>query len=818
MISRICGIVVVGGVLAGAAAAGKNAWTPQQEHRVAFAKLRELIAHFRRQRQDRRRWQAFVAQTHRPDALFFEADRDPADVVLRRTAALLGHLRGMAGAPDLSAEAAALAKLQARAAKIDLANAARRYELFEQAMRLRRKIAFANPLLDFQRILFIKREFMAGSHRQGNHMCDQYFGFHTIRGGGLFVLDSAFSDRPTVRDLLASPVCQNGRFQGRKLPDGGYLSPELSYDAKTILFAFTEAEHTLYKWTEGSTFHIFKVNVGGSDLRQLTDGPTNDFDPCWLPNGRIVFISERRGGFGRCHARPVPLFTLHTMRPDGSDIVCISRNEANEWHPSVDHDGRIVYTRWDYVDRGHNQAHHPWITTPDGRDARVIQGNYAPQERLRPCMEMDMRAIPGSHRYVATAAAHHGQAYGSLVLLDPNIEDDDAMGPLKRLTPEVLFPESGVSSNLHQGYAAAWPLSEDFHLCVYDANGAARRGRKNNYGIYLLDAFGNKILLYRDPGFSCLSPIPLRPRPRPPIMPHFTALGTTAVSAVRPPTGETPVLRMVPVAVINVFDGRLPWPEGTVITHLRIIQLFPKATPHHHQPRIGYGVEKNARGVLGTVPVEADGSAHFELPAGIPVYFQALGPDGLAVQSMRSAAYVHPGERLVCQGCHERRPHAPPQPRRVPLALRRGPSKIRPDVPEANPFSFPRLVQPVLERNCVPCHVKKPKAPDLRKGDWAKHRYGWYASYANLRTHAFYFGSFTAEYDRWVVPRTTPGKFGARASKLYRMLTSGHNDVKLSAADLHRITLWLDCNSEFFGAYHDTAAQARGEAVRAILD
>jgi len=185
---------------------------------------------------------------------------------------------------------------------------------------------------------------------------------------------------------------------------------------------------------------------------------------------------------------------------------------------------------------------------------------------------------------------------------------------------------------------------------------------------------------------------------------------------------------------------------------------------------------------------------------------------------MRSGAHVRPGRRLVCQGCHERRHRAPAQPKLIPLALRRAPSKIRPDVDGSNPFSFPRLVQPVLDRNCVPCHVQKTKAPDLRKGDVKRNRDLWYTSYINLRKHAFYFGSFTAAYDRWTVPRTTPGRFGARASKLYPMLSGGHNDLKLSKADLHRITLWLDCNSDFFGAYEDTEAQARGETVRPSLE
>jgi len=151
--------------------------------------------------------------------------------------------------------------------------------------------------------------------------------------------------------------------------------------------------------------------------------------------------------------------------------------------------------------------------------------------------------------------------------------------------------------------------------------------------------------------------------------------------------------------------------------------------------------------------------------------------------------------------------------KRLPLAFRRPPSEIEPEVEGSNPFSFPRLVQPVLERNCVSCHSKKPKAPDLRKGDLQKNRNQWYTSYHNLRKHAFFFDGAG-----WTTPRTTPGKFGAKASKLYKMLQAGHHEVELPEADLHRLTLWLDSNSDFFGSYENTLAQAQGEIVKPMLE
>ncbi|MHC4565492.1 MAG: HzsA-related protein [Planctomycetota bacterium] len=723
------------------------------------------------------------------------------------------HIEMMPRAPELSIQKASLSQLKAKNTAIAVDDSENRCELFEAVLRLRRMIAFSNPLLDFDRILFIKRTFLPetrtwGPDMLGNHMCDQYFGFHAIPGGGLYVLENAFSEQPKIRNVLADSVVLNGRFKGKKLSPGGFLSPELSFDGKAILFAYTEAEPTRYQWTEKSTFHIFKVNLDGSGLVQLTDGPVNDFDPCWLPDGRIVFISERRGGYGRCHPRPVPLYTLHSMNADGTGIIRLSHHEANEWQPSIDQNGMVLYTRWDYVDRGNIQAHHPWITTPDGHDARALQGNYGRSKNARPTMEMDVRAIPGSHRYVATAAAHHSQAYGSLVLIDPHIEDDDAMGSIRRITPEVPFPEAEINYREGQVYATTWPLSELFHLCVYDPEGAAWRGTKNNYGIYLVDAFGSKDLVYRDPVLSCLSPIPLRPREKPPVIPP---LASTVEAVTSGPRGAATV------GVVNVYDSLKPFPEGTKITTLRIIQVLPKTTPLIDEPKISFGSEKGARAVLGTVPVQSDGSAYFNLPAGIPVYFQVLDERGLAIQSMRSDTYVHLGERLLCRGCHEPRNAAPVVPKAVPLAFRRSPSAIQPDVDGSNPFSFPRLVQPVLDRNCVACHSKEAEAPDLRKGSGGREHAYWHISYRNLREHAFFYGVSDTKYDPWTDPRTMPGQFGARASRLYSILKQGHYDTKLSEGDLHRITLWLDCNSDFFGSYNDTEVQAAGLIVQPTL-
>jgi hypothetical protein len=671
-----------------------------------------------------------------------------------------------------------------------------------------RKIAFCNPLLNFDKILFIKRHDSVGVF----HMCDQYYGCNAKPGGGLFVLTDPFGENPGIINVLENSVVEHGRLKGDNLTTGAFLSPELSYDGKTILFAYTQAKayekyqgKEAYEWGPEISYHIFKVNVDGSRLVQLTNGDTDDFDPCFLPNGRIVFITERRGGYLRC-GRNCPVYTMYSMEPDGSDIICISFHETHEWHPSVDNDGMIVYTRWDYVDRDTNIAHHIWTCFPDGHDPRSFHGNYPLKRESRPWMEMSIRAIPGSYRYVATTGSHHGNAFGSLIMIDPRVEDDRAMSQLTRLTPDAPFPEAEAKPiRDYMSYGTPWPLSEDDYLCVYDADA-------KNRGIYLIDRFGNRELLYRDPSISCLSPIPLRPRRKPPVIPSGT------VQAARNTKRAGGKIPQETIAIINIYDSDFTWPEGSKVTALRIIQALPKTTPPPNQPRIGVANQTNARAVLGTVPVEPDGSAYFEAPVGKAIYFQALDEHGMAIQSMRSATYVHPGEQMTCMGCHERKHRASTRATTSPLALQREPSKIQPDVDGSNPFNYVRLVQPVLDRNCVSCHSEE-KAIDL--AGVVEGANGWTRSYNNLAArYGFYFHVSNGSLNTGVHggSRTIAGSFGARASGLLKFMDEQHYGVKLSEEDFHRLTLWLDCNSEFYGSYENTLSQAKGQIVYPTLN
>ncbi|MDP6524853.1 MAG: NPCBM/NEW2 domain-containing protein [Kiritimatiellia bacterium] len=791
----------------------------------------------------KRGYNEVLSQAVNKESMVLAGDVTPADIAYRRTWALLADIKAMKGAPDLDAEQDRLESLRAEVTdlkeKITSAGGGKAViaenkdailPMLKKIAEVRRRIAFSNPLLDgLDKILFVKRDPMPDSEGQGGHMCDQFFGHNSTHGGntkdryGLFVLEEPFSDSPKVRNLLEKSVVENGRLKGQSLVGkGGFLSPDLSYDARQILFAYSEGSES--KWTTNSSFHVFRVNVDGTDLVQLTDGTVNDFDPCFLPNGRIVFISERRGGYGRCHGRPVPSYTLHSMLDDGSDIVTLSPHETNEWQPSVMRDGMILYTRWDYVDRGFNQAHHPWITYPDGRDPRAVSGNTRESHSAAPFLTAHLRSIPGSHKILSTAAAHHGEQRGTIIMIDPKVEDNNKMAQVKRVTSCWGMPETETGYHKRGAFSTAWPLSENYYLCVADLqpgwlqSRGQMRPEQTNYGIYLLDCFGNMELLYKDVDVSCLDPIPLRPRERPPELPHQTLVGKPRPMKDRKDTvDKTKLPKTGRIGLVNVYDSRHPLPEGVEITHLRIFQILPKTTPGADNPNLGHGGNKGAKWILGTVPVEKDGSAYFEAPVNKPILMHAVDKTGTAVQGMRSATYVKPGEFLTCNGCHEKRGSTPKIATGTPLAFKRAPSKIRPEPYEGTrPFSYPRLVQPVLDAKCVDCHEKnkgKPKVMDLARGDFTKDRSKWYTSYKNLQKYVHIYGNAV-----FTTASTVPGEFGAKKSPLYHLLLKGHHKVKLTNDEMMRLTLWMDNNGMFFGHEDGIEAQANGELVWASLE
>lgn len=733
------------------------------------------------------------------NAQILPEDKTPTDVVMRRTRLLLQDLKRRSKSSKFNEYEKELNALQRELSSAALAKTSDSNtdtkDQFMKVSALARKIALDNPLLDFEDLLFIGYVFPNNEV----HMCDQYNPWNINMGGGLFILKN-FKSNPNLVNVLQNSKVQGGTFNGSNLSGGAFLSPDLSYDGKTILFAWSPPNNKCY--------HIFKVNIDGSNLVQLTDGSSsefnflqnsnhNDFDPIWLPNGRIVFISDRRGGYGRCHTKGKPTFTLHSMKDDGSDIICISYHETNEWHPSVDNDGKIVYTRWDYVDRDDCIAHHMWTCYPDGRDPRSYHGNYPlPLQTItgsnwrdgrwdRPYAEYNIRAIPNSYKYIATASGHHSYTFGELIMIDPSIEDDGKVSQVRRITTAWNnWPDFATGP-----YGTAWPLSEDYYLC-----------NKNN-SIILRDRWGGEQLIYSTNSWRPIDPIPVKARQKPP------ALATATWQGERKNRDDH---YRATIKVNDVYNSDIPLPANTVIKKMRIVQVFPKETRLINDPRNGYPAEALARMSLGTVPVESDGSVYCEAPVGKIIYFQLIDDKGLAVHSMRSATYVHEGEQMACVGCHENKWQAPPGGANK-IAFLRPPSKLNPEAGGVEPVNFARLVKPVFNNKCAPCHRSRGRGPDM--------------SFGSLKNYAFYFCGDGNPYINGdiVTPvkggsRTTPGKFGAAFSRLINYLNPSHHDVSLTEEEYQRITLWLDLNSMELGADYRVNDQKNGTLVWPRID
>lgn len=741
-------------------------------------------------------------------------EKTPFDVVCRRIGAAL-DARARKG-EDVSAFRRELDALRSRT------TASARDAL--DACALRRRVLFSDPAVKgMGPLMFLARATYAGSRltnpqnsdATGGHFATQCYAFNTVRGGGLFRVDGWRGEAGgEVRDLLAGCVVTNGPLAGKTLAEAGgcFYSFDLDYDGKTLYFTHARPKMHRWIWDESTTWKIFRLDVATGKIAQITFGNTNDFDPAVLPGGRVVFSSERRGGFIRCFTKEanlrVPVFMLHSMKPDGRDIYPISFYETSEWQASVGNDGMLVYTRWDYTDRDDCLGSRFWICYPDGRDPRAPHGNYpfpwhtfadnthgyhvygscADAPSGLPMTEMGIRAIPGSHEYILTASPHHGESFGSICRLDIRIQDDHHMGQLKRLTPFVKFPESESAARAQYEYGTPWPVDDNLYFCTRWED------------VVLRDRFGNEELVVAreqlpcgyDPRLRLTHLRPLAPRPRPPVITQQTTQGEDFAGKRRPAV----------VSVVDVRQSDIPFPTNRVPTRLRVLQAIVKPDPWMDVPMVGYEPENCPRIPLGTVPIEADGSCRFVCPAGKQLIFQVLDEQGAAIQSMRSTAFAHTGESLTCVGCHEPHQGTAVAPARPPKAFARPPSKLEPEGVGVEPITFARLVKPVFAK-CQACHEKAGKGPK----DF---------SYEALRSLTFHFnGGFGGSIMKKDTggSRSIPGRMGAANCALGKALLGDAHRARVSEADRRRVTLWLDANSLYYGAFYDFEAQKTGERI-----
>ncbi|MCY2989977.1 MAG: hypothetical protein NTY19_19210 [Planctomycetota bacterium] len=699
----------------------------------------------------------------------------------------LAFVEKHAARPQLAAELAALNKRVEQAAETNSFTEA----LYDDVCALRRRMIFSHPLLDFDDLLINKRPPPGYSH-----MSRQYLGRYSRPGPGLAVLES-WKENPRERLLLEG-----------QLPVGSVLHPDLSFDGKRVLFSFcdhTQPDPNLRR------FVLFEVGVDGRGLRQITGRPGDqlarevgltttlieDWDPCYLPDGDIAFVSTRLQTHIRCQygGRYFANFVLYRADNDGSQIRRLSFNEACEWEPSLLDDGRLLYTRWDYVNRHFSYFQGLWVTRPDGTATGLVYKMYS----RNPCMTGEPRQIPGSRKIVSTAMAHHSYTAGSIIVIDPQ-QGPEGETPITRITPEISFPETEPWP-ASGAYCNPYPLSEDLFLVAYTPNRLAREGavqREAAYGIYLLDSLGGRELIYRDPAMSCFAPMPVQPRPKPPVLPSLVE--------------STPSQTTGTFYVDDVYRSTHTIPQGSV-KNLRVVRMY--AQPIETPPSRSKAIIDMPKRILGTAPVDEHGRVAFHAPAGQPLLFQLLDENGMSVMSMRSAVYLQPGEVSGCAGCHEPR-HSTTRRVALPHDV-----QVHELTPPAGPryeggLSFARTVQPVLDRYCLECHGLDRIEGDVkllgRIKDVVFPYPEWPGPNQMIVSDAYESlvnrpGLIKLAQCNFEADYSTPKDYFAHAGKLASLLLAGHPDevgkprVKLDRESFQRIVDWLDVNAICYGDY-----------------
>ena len=692
-----------------------------------------------------------------------------------------------------------------------------------QARALRRELL--DGKLGFKDILLIKRKPLNISHVYVYHV----EGFRP--GGGLYVF---------------SPNEEGG--QSKCIFDAGegmITTADLSYDGREVVFALRRGGHEASNPVahiedisrypeEESNYQIFKINLDGTGLSQLTHGSYNNLDPCWLADGGIAFISDRKAAYAYCYVVTSPV--LYRMESDGSKQKRLSANYLMDFTPSALDDGRIIYTRWEYVDRPACPIQSLWAINPDGTGLKGFYGNRV----ISPGTFMDARSIPGTNQVIATATNHNGSCRGGIVAIDPS-KGANAPEAIRNLTPEIDI----YAHRLGGGPWGNGMLDRQIGG-TYEKPLAIRADRflVSKGGIIQLRDFDANAtsLLFREGQMGYYCPIPIRQTRRPQVV-----TGTVMDHSAELPADGSVSGAWATVFMQDVYNGLEPDVKRGEIKQIAVVQEIEKSThsPQNNRlpdgtkmrniavfgfqfPLVSCGATYAPKKVWGFADVKSNGSAAFKVPSEVPIYFLALDAEGRALQRMRSFTHLMPGEVQGCVGCHADRnsvtSHGSNQ-----LVMRGSPQELRKPEWGVKGFSYQEVVQGAFDRNCVECHNEReqPGNVDLTGGmtDFFNVSYdilcrtGTQAE-LNWINHGSPSGPEYDEhrgmspYAEWIwtingaghnVLEIAPRRWGSPASLLAEIIRTGHPDsdgklrVDMPDADRRRVYLWLDLNVPYYG-------------------
>ncbi|MDY0166957.1 MAG: LamG-like jellyroll fold domain-containing protein [Thermoguttaceae bacterium] len=809
---------------AGWLAAGGTQSEEQLVDRLAFdcgddeAAIRNELDRLRREPAGRndRRWLDLCVKASVAARLHVDLAR------LRAAVAALGHAH-----PDEYPAAELLGELDRYrqrvsagvAATLDPANPDTGALMAEMPRMQRRMLVELSPLLRGREILFGKRYTYNSMHYYDDFQ-------HIARfGGNLCVLSMADG---SVRELV--PQLEGGVFDRY----------DLSFDGKRIAFG--------YRRPRPEGYRIWEVGVDGSGLRQVTHPPddeeeriakygqtsfgdghyglmgyrfwTDDVHPCYLPDGGLCFASTRGERGVLCTpAHYLACTNLFRIDAGGGGLRPLSYGALSEFTPTMMEDGRILYNRWEYVYKGIAAVQPLWTMRPDGSGSEEFYGNNI----ANPGVFWQARLLPGHPRKaVCIGCGHEPMGVGPVLLVDLDRGKREPAA-MTSLTPNVRTEGLRGLYQLRNGawredifgpfYADPYPLSDQFFLVSCNPEG--RYNDQAAYGLYLLDVFGNRVPVYHDPEISSWQPMLLGPRPRPPVLP---ALSRPAEPEQLTVDGEA--IPAVPgkavVFLADVYRG-LDGVEPGAVKYVRVMEQVPKTWVAEVDSRRGEDRSADGFGghlvvshnthiwvavLWGIVPVEEDGSACFEVPAGRNLFFQALDENFMEVQRMRTFVSFEPGEARSCVGCHEHRTQAPEA--RLAMAFGRPPAALaaQPGEVAPRPLHYPCDIQPIFDRHCVDCHDgKNPQVDlDLRSDLTTLFSVSYESIFKSKLVHAIQeWAGHT--YSMANAEAVAPYSLGSHRSHLVDVLRVGHHDVVLSRNEWIRLVTWIDCGAPYYGSY-----------------
>ncbi len=567
--------------------------------------------------------------------------------------------------------------------------------LYEKVCEARR-LARLKPLqAQWPRLVFTQHFNLGGSHyayteAQSDAQNERSF----VPGSALCLFDTAGA-RGKVEVLLESP-------------EGVIRDPDVSYDGKRILFSWKKSDRE-------DDYHLYEMDIESRQVRQITEGlGFADYEGIYLPDGNLLFNSTRCVQTVDCWWTEVS--NLYTCDANGKMLRRLTFDQVHDNFPQTLEDGRVVYTRWDYNDRGQLYPQPLFQMNPDGTGQSEFYGNNS----WFPTTILHARGIPGTQKLLALATGHHSLQTGKLIEIDPALGRQENSG-VKLIAPERETPADRVDAYGQDGdqFQYPYPMDEEKFLVSFTSRFQQRNPWENRYGIYFMTRAGHRELLVYNPRISSNQAIPLAPRRAPHTRP-------SSVNYAKD-TGT--------YYIQNIYSG--PGLKGVkpgTIKSVRVVALEFRPTGIGENGNWGHAGSSDVstpvslgngswdvKTVLGNALVYEDGSAFFTVPARTPIYFQALDAQGRSVQTMRSWSTLQPGENASCVGCHETKNSTPLAPRPVSQAMRNAPQDLEPFYGPARGFSFEKEIQPILDRHCVVCHDNRGQ----RTSRSLKARYGW---------------------------------------------------------------------------------------------